>query len=182
MPQHRPAPDCALQCLADGGIAEHAEHQWLSGSHHIGRPLGELRKVEDECCLQGRLGHILSGRHYWDKRQDRHGGAHSQGLEEMGSTQSIPAFRKCDRLSVPFCTAQRVPLILCARRADRSINASPRRHPLVSSQDELRDTERGGSAVLSDRWTHGTDSPPRQHDGVALRAVRPNLTRLATGQ
>ena len=81
-----------------------------------------------------------------------------------------------------FPCAQRVPLILGARRADRSINASPRRDPLVSSQDELRDTERGGTAVLSHRWTHGTDSPPRQHDGVALRAVRPNHTRLATGR
>ncbi len=81
-----------------------------------------------------------------------------------------------------FPCAQRVPLILGARRADRSVNASPRRDPLVSSQDELRDTARGGTAVLSHRWTHGTDSPPRQHDGVALRPVRPNHTRLATGR
>jgi hypothetical protein len=95
--------------------------------------------------------------------------------------KTLPAFPETRRMSVLLCT-RGVPLILGARRADRSDNASPRRDPLVSSQDELRDTERGRTAVLSHWWTQRTDSPPRQHDGVALRAVRPNHIRLATGQ
>jgi hypothetical protein len=60
--------------------------------------------------------------------------------------------------------------------------ASPHRDPLVSYQDELRYTERDETAELSHQRAHGTDSLPQGHAGIALRAVRVHIARLAAGR